>query len=89
MSESHRQQPFGQPTFTDGPASGNSSGRDQIGLLDVTSFYHNEDEDNEYSGVGLHALQIPASHHDFAHVQQFAYAAHGDASYPGMHLLSI
>lgn len=82
MSESHRQQAFGRPTFIDAPVSGNSSGRDQFDLLDVTTFYH---QDDEYSASRLHPLQIPSPQDGFAHGQQFAYASHsGGVSLPDL-----
>lgn len=89
MSETHRQQPFGQPTFIDGPASGSSSGRDRFDLLDVTTFYHQDDEYQAHAHAHaqrLHPLQIPSSQDGFAHGQPFAYASHsGGVSLPGMY----
>lgn len=84
MSESHRQQTFGQPTFTDASVNGSSSGRDRFDLLDVTSFYH---QDDEYQGHRLHPLQIPSLQDGFAHGQHFAYPSHSSGvSLPGMRM---
>ena len=80
MSETYRQQPFGQPTFIEAPASGSSSGHDRFDILDASTFYH----EDEYQGHRLHPLQIPSSQEEYVHGQQFVYASHGSGvSLPG------
>ncbi|KAH8633022.1 hypothetical protein IG631_11656 [Alternaria alternata] len=81
MSETYRQQAFGQPTFTDGHASGSSSGHDLFDILDAANLYH----DHEYHPGGQHLqpLQIPTQN-DIAQNQHFAYALHASGvSAPG------
>jgi hypothetical protein len=87
MSETYLQQAFGQPTFTDVHASGNSSGHDLLDILDADNLYHN----NEYRpGVQhLQPLHIP-SQDEIAQNQHFAYALHSSGvSAPGKRNPSI
>jgi hypothetical protein len=86
MSETYRQQAFGQPTFTDGHASGSSSGHDLFDILDAANLYH----DHEYHPGGQHLqpLQIPTQN-DIAQNQHFAYALHASGvSAPGLQYTS-
>lgn len=87
MSETYLQQAFGQPTFTDVHASGNSSGHDLLDILDAANLYHN----NEYH-PGLQHLQplhIPPQD-EIAQNQHFAYALHSSGvSAPGKRNPSI
>jgi hypothetical protein len=81
MSETYRQQAFGQPTFTDAHASGSSSGHDLFDILDAANLY----PDHEYHPGGQHlqSLQIPPQN-DIAQSQQFAYVLHSSGvSAPG------
>jgi hypothetical protein len=70
MSETYRQQAFGQPTFIDEPASGNSSGRDHFDMLDAANLFH----DNYQSHRGQ-PLQIPAPD-GYQAGHQYGYASH-------------
>jgi len=86
MSETYLQQAFGQPTFTDGHASGSSSGHDLFDILDAANLYH----DHEYHPGGQHLqpLQIPTQN-DIAQNQHFAYALHASGvSAPGLQYTS-
>lgn len=87
MSETYLQQAFGQPTFTDVHANGNSSGRDLFDILDAANLYHNHEYDP--SGQHLHSLHIQ-SQDVIAQTQQFAYALHSSGvSAPGKRNPSI
>ncbi|KAI4663611.1 uncharacterized protein J4E78_004027 [Alternaria triticimaculans] len=82
MSETYLQQAFGQPTFTDVHANGNSSGRDLFDILDAANLHHNHEYDP--SGQHLHSLHIQ-SQDVIAQTQQFAYALHSSGvSAPGL-----
>ena len=73
MSETYRQQPFGQPTFTDEHASGNSSGADLFDILDAPDIYH--EQGSQARAQPLQLLHIP-SRDAYAQSERFAYALH-------------
>jgi hypothetical protein len=87
MSETYRQQAFGQPTFIDAHASGSSSGHDLFDILDAANLYH--DQEYHPGGQHLQPLQIPAQD-DITQNQHFAYALHSSGvSAPGKRNPSI
>jgi hypothetical protein len=87
MSETYRQQAFGQPTFIDAHASGSSSGHDLFDILDAANLYH--DQEYHPGGQHLQPLQIPTQD-DITQNQHFAYALHSSGvSAPGKRNPSI
>ncbi|KAH9860041.1 hypothetical protein IAQ61_011825 [Plenodomus lingam] len=73
MSETHRQQAFGMPTFIDASASGNLSGPDQFDLLDANDFFNNGSRSSH-----AFSLHLP-SHEGYPQGQHTPYASHSSS----------